>query len=287
MWGANFHLLTILLSSSHFIEAAFWRYLFAVITLFAITIKNLPNWRLFIINSKGIILTGVFGLLGFNLLLFWGLNYTTPINASLILSLSPITTIAMSRAFFKSKITSWQLTGTLLGIYGVVFLISKGQLAGLSWNNISKGDFLMLLAMVLASCYHIGIKKFMVNISNKQFTLLTHLVCFAGILPLLPVLSIPASLNHPLDFWMAALLFGVLGTALTFFLWNKGVEAIGPDKASIYINIVPIATASIAIVLGEQISRFHYVSGLFILTGLVVFRGWKIEQILPSKCCAR
>lgn len=99
LWGTNFYLLKIMLSSVHFMEIGFWRYLFAVVALVFYNGKSLPSWKTIKKNKKGVLFVGTFGLFSFNVFLFYGLVYTTPINASLILSLNPTATLFLTAIF--------------------------------------------------------------------------------------------------------------------------------------------------------------------------------------------
>ena len=111
LWGLNFHLLRVMLNSTGFLEAAFWRYIFGVVFLVLFTTRSLPAYSSVKGNLKGILLTGIAGIFLFNVLLFRGLEYTSSINASLLISLNPLITLFLSSVIFKTPIRFPQLTG--------------------------------------------------------------------------------------------------------------------------------------------------------------------------------
>ncbi len=74
------------------------------------------------------------------------------------------------------------------------------------------------------------------------------------------------------DFWMAVFGIGCLGTALAYFLWQKGVQITGADKAGIYMNIVPLSAAVLAIFFGESLHTYHLIGGLLIIIGMLITR---------------
>lgn len=270
MWGLNFHLLKLMLSSVHFIEAGFWRYFFGVIALGIYTRKSFPRWNLFKKHITGILIVGILGLFCFNILLFWGLMYTSSINASLIISLNPMVTLFLAYFFLKTSVNYRQLIGAFIGIIGVVYLISKGDLLNLNLFVFSKGDTLILVAMFLSAFYHIWVKKYAKNISNQHFTFFTNLVCLVSFIIITPFYIEPHSINFGLQFWIVSISFGVFGTALTYIIWNKGLSIIGASKAGIFMNIVPLSTALIAILLGKELTTFHIISGIMIFLGLLI-----------------
>lgn len=259
-----------MLASVHFIEAGFWRYLFGVTVLAIYVRKSFPGWRVLQTHITGILIVGVLGLFCFNLLLFWGLKYTSSINASLIISLNPIVTLFLAYLFLKSSINYRQIVGAGLGVIGVAYLLSKGNLLKLHLIVFSKGDVLILFAMFLSAFYHIWVKKYTTQVSGEHFTLLTNLVCLLSFVLVIPFFIEPHAINYGKQFWGAAILFGTLGTATTYILWNKGVIIVGAGKAGIFMNIVPFSTAAIAVLLGKDLSVFHIISGALIFSGVVI-----------------
>lgn len=269
MWGLNFHLLKIMLTGVHFIEAGFWRYLFGVGTLALFMRRSGLNREFFKQNLQGFLIVGVLGLFCFNVLLFWGMKYTSPVSASLIMSLNPLATLVLSCFLLGTGISYRQLAGALLGISGVIYLFCRGNLANLGLA-FSLGDLLVFLAMILSAFYHIWVKKYASKLSNSHFTFFTNLVCLVSFSVVLPFFVEPHSINYSFNFWTAAITFGALGTALTYALWNKGVGIIGAGKAGIYMNIVPLSTAVIAVFTGTELTGFHIISGVLILSGLLI-----------------
>jgi len=124
-WGLNFHFAKYMLAESSFIEAGAWRYIFGVGTLLFLGWRSLKKVDLTLISVKGIMLIGVIGLFGFNILFFKGLQHTEAINASLIVSLNPILTIGFSGLILGTHITRYHIAGASISLLGVVFLLSQ------------------------------------------------------------------------------------------------------------------------------------------------------------------
>ena len=124
--------------------------------------------------------------------------------------------------------------------------------------------------MLLSAFYHIWVKKYAISISNQHFTFFTNLVCLVSFILITPFFITPHTFNLGCQFWVASISFGVFGTALTYILWNKGLRIIGANKAGIFMNIVPLSTAVIAVLLGKQLAAFHIVSGILIFSGLFI-----------------
>lgn len=270
--GLNFHLAKIILKEVNFIEAGLWRFLFGVGALVVLGFKTLPDLKLILKNIKGISLTGFIGLFGFNTLFFLGLMNTTAVNAALIVSLNPALTILFSHKILKTSFTKIQLLGIIIAFLGIMFVILKGETSNLSNLQFNYGDILVLIANVFFALHHVWTKKYAVNISSSDFTLLTSLCCLIGFLILTPFNGIEKIATHTLLFWKAVFGIGCLGTALAYFLWQKGVQIIGADKAGIYMNLVPLSAAVLAIFFSKNLHVYHLIGGVCIILGMLITR---------------
>lgn len=268
--GLNFHLAKIILKEVGFIEAGFWRFLFGVGALVMLGFKKMPSSQLIIKNIKGISLTGFIGLFGFNIFFFLGLMNSSAVNAALIVSLNPALTILFSHKILKTSIRKIQLLGIFIAFIGVTYVILSGEINNLNKLQFNYGDILILIANVFFALHHVWVKKYGTTISNLNFTLLTSTCCLLGFSILLPISGMVLITTHTYSFWMAVFGIGCLGTALAYFLWQKGVQITGADKAGIYMNIVPLSAALFAIFFKEHLHAYHLIGGLCIVAGLLI-----------------
>jgi len=269
-WGLNFHFAKQMLTEANFLEAGFWRYTLGVLALLGLSLKSLPKISSFLVEKKGLLLVGIIGLFGFNLLFFLGLLYTSPVNASLIVSLNPAMTLVFSYLILHTKITKSEIIGMLISLVGVIILLTKFDFNRLVQMEFSKGDLLIFLAIIVFALQNIWVKQYAKGFSSVHFTIFTNTICWLCFLLALP-LAVPAlSFQHSNDFWLSAIGIGCFGTGLAYLFWNKGVSAIGPSKAGIFMNLVPLSTALSAIFLQQQLYQYHLISGIIILTGIII-----------------
>ena len=269
-WGLNFHFAAFMLKESSFIESATWRYSFGVIPLLLLSLRSFRKTNFKAIPIKGILLVGIVGLFGFNIFFFLGLKFTSPVNAALIVSLNPMITIYLSALILKTQITRSHIIGSLMSVVGVMVLLSKGDLFNLMSFNFNKGDFFIFIANIVFALQNVWVKQYRGSYSNLNFTTLTNFLCLLCFLLVLPVTSYSISVEHGTNYWIWALGIGVLGTAIAYLLWNEGISQIGADKGGIFLNIVPLATAISALLMGEQLYLFHLISGIIIIGGIVI-----------------
>ncbi|MCL6268232.1 DMT family transporter [Flagellimonas myxillae] len=270
--GLNFHLARVILKEVSFIEAGFWRFLFGAGTLALIGIRNLPSPKSVYQNLRGVSLPGFIGLFGFNIFFFLGLKYSTAINAALIVSLNPALTLVISRLILKTKIEKIQLLGITVAFLGAIYLIVKGNITDLAHIEFNIGDILIFIANIFFALHHVWVKKFAGNFTSINFTFLTGLCCLVGFTFMLPATGMSNLVDHSTGFWMAVIGIGCFGTALAYFLWQKGVHIVGPDKAGIYMNVVPLSAAVLTFFFNENLYLYHLIGGLLIITGLFISR---------------
>lgn len=270
-WGLNFHFAKLMLEESSFMEAEIYRYAFGVAFLLFFALPSLKKNTNFSQTSfKGIFLVCFIGLFGFNMLFFSGMQFTSPLNAALIVSLNPITTILFSSVILKTKIYWYHIIGASISLIGVLVLLYKGELQNLQGVKFNLGDLLIFGANIAFALHHVWVKKYKGSMPNLQFTGLTNLICLLGLMVVSLLVHSEIQLNHSLNYWLWAIGIGVFGTGLAYILWNKGISEIGADKGGIFMNIVPLATAIGSLFLGMEIFSYHLISGGIIISGILL-----------------
>ena len=261
-------------SISHNVDpysAAFLRFLIASFFLIFLTIKiegRLPKLaldKIFIVFLLG--LTGVFS---YNLLFFSCLNHIQANQASLIIACNPIFISLCSVIFFKEKLNFLKLTGLCLSVTGALIVISKGNLFNILELGIGKGELLIFGCVASWVAYSILGKKAMNDLSPITS------VCYSSIagtlLLFFPALYKGVFLNmaaYNAIEWTSLFYLGFFGTVLGFFWYYEGIKQIGPMKAAIFINFVPVSAIILSFfILKEPLTASLIIGAIFIITGV-------------------
>ena len=229
--------------------------------------NNLPSIKK---NWLVISFMGVITISTFNSVVYYALNYTKVINSVLVLAAIPAATIIFSSLMKIEKTNIFQLLGLFLSIVGIGSIISYGDVQNIIELNFNKGDLLMLVCVICWALYSTLLKKYKFKFS--QFTLI-QLMVSAGILFLIPQFFYEQSNNLEINFnkaFFAILIYVVLFPAIAaYYCWQKGVEIIGPNRASMFIQLMPLFSAIMAIIfLNEKFELFHFVGASFIVLGI-------------------
>lgn len=269
-WALNFHLGKIMMEYVSPNTSAFWRYIFGVIALVLLTVTKFPTRAQIEKNVKGIFLVGFIGLFGFIYFFFQGLKYTSAMNGALIIALNPMTTLLIAAIFQGYKIKTREVIGAILAFAGVVYLLTAGNVSAIFSLQFNYGDLLFFIANILFALHNIWVGKYSKDLGNLTFTMLTSCCCLFGFS--VTQLWEPAVefSSLPLRFWLAAIGMGFFGTALAYYCWNYGIIKIGATRGAVFTNAIPLCTAFFAILFGEQIFSFHWVSSFLIIGGLLL-----------------
>jgi len=229
--------------------------------------NNLPyikkNWL--VISFMGVITISTF-----NSVVYFALNYTQVINAVLMLAAIPAATIVLSSLMKIEKTNIFQIFGLILSIIGIGSIISNGDIEKIISLSFNKGDLWMLVCVITWSLYSTLLKKHRFKLS--QFTLI-QLMVSVGILFLIPQFfyekSIGLELNLNKAFFLILFYVVMFPAIFAYFCWQKGIEIIGPNRSTMFIQLMPLFSAVMAIIIfKEKFELYHFAGAIFILTGI-------------------
>jgi drug/metabolite transporter (DMT)-like permease len=225
-------------------------------------IKHIANWRV-------VIVLAITGVIGFQSLLYYGLRLTTATNAGLLNSLTPLLTAFLAAAFLKEKLNYHHWLAAVVTILGLVFILSEGDLGNLLSLNFNAGDLLVLAALVSWVAYSLIAKKAMMRMSPLLITSLGVLLSLIAVIPLGIYEAMVVQTPNVTESVFWALMFISVGpTVLSLLFWNKGMKIIGPSRASLFLNTVPVYIIIInAVFLGVMPYQYQIVGMVMIFAG--------------------
>ena len=273
-WSGNFFSGKIaFLSDLSPFKLSFFRWILALLILLPFTyaqiIKDLEYYK------KNILLMTVISILGvtiFNSFTYISLQTTMVINSTLMASVAPVMMIGFSWLIFRTKTTTLQFTGIVLSLLGAFAIVLKGNLNNLYNLYFTAGDLWMLAAVVSWCLYSVLLKK--IDSKTSQLANLEVMIII-GVIFIIPF-YIMESFNSTylpstgLDLAIIGYV-AVFASIVAFFSWNKGVSIIGPNRASLFLHLIPVFSAIWAIsFLNEKFAFFHVIGVFFILSGIIL-----------------
>jgi drug/metabolite transporter (DMT)-like permease len=274
-WAGNFVFGAAALDSVDPISLTWIRWALALIPLAIVAqLIEKPDWRAALKHLPLLTLLGVLGITGFSLLLYYALQFTSPLNASLINAVNPALIVVMAALLpaalqgGKRERLSWRsVLGIVVGLIGVVIVITDGDVLSLLRNGLNPGDLLMLGAILAWSVYTLVGRR----IHDVPPITSTTIQAAAAVVLLTPFLAING-LQWPSDLagWSAVgyiVLFPSLGA---YVLWNAATRKVPAATASIYINLMVVFTALIGLPFGFGISLVQVLGGILVVGAVVL-----------------
>lgn len=228
----------------------------------------------------------VLGILGMGL--WQGLAYvaaetTSATNMGILAAMVPLLTVLLSALILREPPTIGGIAGGVLAFFGVTVLLGQGNPLSLMRLEVSPGDALMVLAATCYALYGVMLKRWQMGL--PPWVMLYAQVCFAVLFLLPPYLIGPMTPVDSHNVWLI-LYAGIPASIITTFLWMRAVRQIGASQASIFINLMPLFSAVIAMVfLAERLAVFHVIGGLLILAGVIMAQRLTqpLKQVLATR----
>ncbi|WP_418789310.1 DMT family transporter [Paraburkholderia pallida] len=260
--------------SAHTIDPTaitFWRLVLAVALMTLFVLK--PAWR----NRAAIraqlpklAFLGFLAMALFQCLSYEAAKTTTATNMAIMTSLVPLLTMLLSVPLLREVPTVGMLFGGILSFGGLVYLISSGNPGTLLAGGVHAGDLLMLLAALAYALYGILVRRWHVGLPSWQSTYLQAIAAWVFMLFL--ELRLPAHAAMPSRASLPLIVYaGTLASVVLPFFWMQGIKHLGPNHCSMFMNLLPVATAAIAVGwFGERLHVYHLLGGGAALIGVML-----------------
>ncbi len=268
IWASNFALGRVLreeieplmLTASRFVVAS----LFYAVILGRSAVKERllsRGWALLIAMT----LTGV---VGFPVLLYRGLQLTTATDAVLINATGPLMTAILAAIVLRERLFPRHVLGGLISFFGVALIVSGGSFERLRQWHVNVGDLYVLLAVVLWGLYSVISRR--VTRSHSVFSVTAISTWMA--LPLFFGAAAagwqPIPTHWSWHLLLAIVYIGIFPSGVAFLSWNEGVRRVGPNRAMVFYNMLPVYGSILGVILlGETFGAEHFIGGCLILSG--------------------
>lgn len=219
---------------------------------------------------------GIVGFAGFNMAMYAAAPFTSAVNASIEqAAIAPFVLIG-NLLVFGVRPKFLQIIGLLITILGVVWVATHGDPTRLVELDVGIGDALVLLACLFYAIYSL-LLRFRPNVDWISFIFVTASSAWAAAFFFVAagpggLATLPDKLAAitPLG-WLCLLYVMVFPSILAQLCYAQGVSLVGPNRASIFINLLPVFGTIISVlVLGEAIEFFHLVAGAMVIAGIAI-----------------
>jgi len=229
------------------------------------------DWPIIQKHLGYLFIMGFVGFTFFNNLLYLALTYTTAINAAIEQASMPILVFALNYILFRTRVTAYQIIGFMITLVGVVVTVMRGNVFDFFNLVFNRGDIIMLCATAAYGIYSVYLK----------YKPDLHVISFLSVLSVSAlIISFPftayeymtSTANWPdTKGWGVVLYAALFPSIVAQLLWVIGLGKIGSNRGGLFINLVPIFGALLAVlILGETFQTYHAIGMVLVLGGIAL-----------------
>ena len=251
----------------------FYRWFFAFLILFPFTYKEVINKKDYVFENLGLfIILGITSITIFNSIVYYSLYYTQVISGILMISTIPVWILFFASFLKIEKTNLFQILGVILSLTGVLFIVTKADIQLIKELEFNKGDLSMVIGMLSWAIYSALLRKKTHPISQLA---LLEIIIICGFIFLVPIYFIEMSFGNKIVLGLPFILtlsYVVLFPGIFAFLfWIKGIDIIGANRSGVFLHLMTIFGALMAIaILGEKFMFYHFLGAIFIIAGITL-----------------
>lgn len=229
------------------------------------------HWHIARPRLAWIVILATIGFTTFNALFYMAALQTTAVNIGILQGTMPVIVLIGAFLVYRTKVTPVQGVGVLITLTGVAMIASRGDPAGLMASGINPGDGIMLIACVSYAAYTVMLRN-RPEIPGAVFFTLLAVVAMVTSVPLAVAEAQITSPDWPSQKgWLITLFVAIFPSCLSQLFFLRGVDLIGPGRAGVYFNLVPVFAAFLAVLLlGETFAWYHAVALALVLGGIAL-----------------
>ena len=273
IWGSDFFFAKIALREVSPMNFAAMRTTISAIILVPLFIKREKNWLVSFKHFLCLVGLAFLGIFLTRVLMSVGLSLTTASNSALIMATSPIFVLIASSLFLRSEVTLGPILGILLSFLGV-FLVIRGDWG--RWSAATetfKGDIFMIAATISWAMFNTLVKRMLKEHSSLKVTAYVMFIGMILLSPFLPNDKAGGWVGISGLTWVSILFVAVMGNCLSYFLWIRGIQNIGPLRTVLYQYLMPVTTIILAVpFLNETLTVLQVLGAGVVFGGIFLAR---------------
>jgi drug/metabolite transporter (DMT)-like permease len=215
------------------------------------------------------VVLGLTGLVANTTIWYWGLAYTTALNAGILGAASPIFVAIAAAGLLGDRLGRLNYLGIALTVTAVVLTIAKGSLAVLLSLSVNSGDLIILASQTAWVTYTLYSRAAASGLPPVWIMAGAHVVSAIVLVPLSLVVegAWPGPLAAPVG-W-GVILYCTTFVTLGHLWYYRVVRQIGAGRAATFMNLLPFVVIALAwLLLGEPVHAYHVIGAALVIAGV-------------------
>lgn len=271
-WAGNIVLARVVAGHVPPVTLTALRWIGAIALLLPFAWKHLArDWRRLAAQWPLMLALAATGFAINNAVSYWAMHYTQALNALLIQSSGPLFVALWTLVLFGTRLTGAQMLGITISLLGVLTIILRGDIAALASVELNRGDL-----MFAGSLLSFGLYSALMTKRPKTHPLSLIVVTMTGGALMLTPFAIweaaSGNVMKPDALTLFTVIFVIVfPSALAYLFFNRGLAAIGPNRAAPFFHLVPVFGSAMAILfLGEKLQPFHLAGYVLVIAGVII-----------------
>jgi len=220
----------------------FLRYSFAVPILFAWMWAKEGNVVPKVEDRKALIIMAFTSVFLYQIGYMYGMQKTAASDASLVIGFNPIFVAILSVFALSHKLTRESISGIILSFAGILLIFLASPNLDIPLEERLVGNSLIMFGAFVYAIYVVIVRQYVLNSGQLSSLSLITWVSFVGWFFFIPFVLAEEPWNRSWsnDEWLLIGYLGILSTALSYVFFAIGIEVIGANRASSFVNVVPV-----------------------------------------------
>jgi drug/metabolite transporter (DMT)-like permease len=211
------------------------------------------------------------GLVGNTTIWFWGMKYTSPINAGILGAAAPAVVAVIGSLWLGDRLSRANMVGIALTVAAVLLTISRGSVETLRTLSFNRGDLLILTSEIGWVTYALYSRATRTQLAPVAIMAGAHVVSSALLLPLALAVEGWAPLARAGWAGWGVVLYGAFPVTLGHLWFYQGIRTVGAGRAAVFTNLIPFLVIGLSwAILGEPIRWYHAVGATVVLAGVIL-----------------
>ncbi|WP_223066864.1 DMT family transporter [Paenibacillus caui] len=265
-WAGNYVFGKYVVAEMTPVQMTFTRWLIAILLLFPLAQwLEQPQWKSVWKEWKMLLLLSLLGIIGYNLLLYEALRFTTSLEAALVNAINPAMIAILAFWLLKEKLSLLNSFGIAISLIGVLLVLTRGHLLQIFQIHYNWGELMMLLAITVWSFYTLLGRK-MKHVPPIAGTAVSATLGLTVLAPFF--LASGFSFRLGTQAAIGIVYIALFPSVCSFVFWNSAIRQVGASHAGIFLNLIAVFTAILSLLLGETITVPQLVGGLLVIFGV-------------------
>jgi drug/metabolite transporter (DMT)-like permease len=253
----------------------FWRWTVALLVLLPFAWAELSrHWTLVLREWRILAALALCGITAFHSAVYLGLGDAEAINGALYFATSPLFFVLLAWLLLGERIGGAQMLGIAASIAGALLVIGRGDPQVLLGLEFAAGDLWLVLSVVFWALYSVLLKRRPAAL--PPLALLAAIIGY-GLMLLLPFYAAELWSGRTVQIGpksVASLAYVALfPSVIAYVFWNRGVREVGPSLAGLFLPLMPVFSAALAVpFLGERLAWYHCAGGALVVLGILLAR---------------